>query len=186
LAAGWIFAAQGQADALPFDLSKLMAQLAKNGAGTVRFREVKSMAVLKQPIELSGTLTFAAPARLERHTLAPHEERFVIDGETLVIERPAKGERLHLRLSDYPAVRAFAESIRGTLAGDLVALRQYYRVELDGTWSDWRLILLPSDAQMAELVQRILIGGNDGQVRRIEILETGGDRSVMTIVKGGT
>jgi outer membrane lipoprotein-sorting protein len=164
-----------------FDLPSLMAELAKNGPGTVRFTEIKSLAYLKQPIEQSGTLTYTAPARLERHTLAPREERFVIDADALVIERPAKGERLKVRLADYPAVRAFAESIRGTLAGDLAALKRFYRVELDGAWSDWRLILLPSDPQMAELVQRVRIGGTDGRVKRIEILETSGDRSVMTI-----
>ena len=36
---------------------------------------------------------------------------------------------------------------------------------------------------MAELVQKVLIGGTGGEVRRIEILEASGDRSVMTITK---
>ena len=88
-------------------------------------------------------------------------------------------------LDQYPAVRAFVESIRGTLAGDLKVLRRFYRVELEGSLSDWRLHLLPSDPQMAELVQKVVIGGAGGQVRRIEILEASGDRSVMTITKDG-
>jgi hypothetical protein len=159
-----------------------MAALAKNGPGTVRFKETKSSALLKAPIESSGTLTYAAPARLEKHTLAPRDERFAVDGETVLIESATR-KRLELRLADYPAIRAFVESIRGTLAGDLAALRRHYRVELDGAWSDWRLHLLPSDPQMAELVQKVLIGGTGGEVRRIEILEASGDRSVMTITK---
>ena len=110
-----------------------------------------------------------------------------MDGDTVVIEMAARNaaekRRFELRLGDYPAIRAFVESIRGTLAGDLAALRRYYRVELDGTWSDWRLHLLPSDPQMAELVLKVLIGGAGGEVRRIEILEASGDRSVMTITK---
>ncbi len=166
----------------PLALEPLMAALAKNGPGTVRFTETKSSALLKAPIESSGTLTYAAPARLEKRTLAPRDERFAVDGDTVLIESAARS-RLELRLADYPAIRAFVESIRGTLAGDLAALRRYYRVEVDGTWSDWRLHLLPSDPQMAELVQKVLIGGTGGEVRRIEILEASGDRSVMTITK---
>jgi Outer membrane lipoprotein carrier protein LolA-like len=166
----------------PLALEPLMAALAKNGPGTVRFKETKSSALLKAPIESSGTLTYAAPARLEKHTLAPRDERFAVDGETVLIESATR-KRLELRLADYPAIRAFVESIRGTLAGDLAALRRHYRVELDGAWSDWRLHLLPSDPQMAELVQKVLIGGTGGEVRRIEILEASGDRSVMTITK---
>ena len=164
-----------------------MAALARNGPGTVRFAETKTSALLKAPIESSGTLTYAAPSRLEKRTLAPRDERFAVDGETVVVEMAARnaGEkrRLELRLGDYPAIRAFVDSIRGTLAGDLAALRRHYRVELEGTWSDWRLHLLPSDPQMAELVLKVVIGGAGGEVRRVEILEASGDRSVMTITK---
>ena len=171
----------------PLALEPLMAALARNGPGTVRFAETKTSALLKAPIESSGTLTYAAPSRLEKRTLAPRDERFAVDGETVVVEMAARnaGEkrRLELRLGDYPAIRAFVESIRGTLAGDLAALRRHYRVELEGTWSDWRLHLLPSDPQMAELVLKVVIGGAGGEVRRVEILEASGDRSVMTITK---
>jgi outer membrane lipoprotein-sorting protein len=171
----------------PLALEPLMAALARNGPGTVRFAETKTSALLKTPIESSGTLTYAAPSRLEKRTLAPRDERFVVDGDTVVIEMAARNaaekSRFELRLGDYPAIRAFVESIRGTLAGDLAALRRYYRVELDGTWSDWRLHLLPSDPQLADVVLKVLIGGAGGEVRRIEILEASGDRSVMTITK---
>jgi outer membrane lipoprotein-sorting protein len=169
----------------PLALEPLMAALAKNGSGTVGFTETKTSALLKAPIESRGTLTYAAPAKLEKRTLAPREERFAVDGETVVVESAARKTRFELRLSEHPAIRAFVESIRGTLAGDLAALRRYYRVELEGTWSDWRLYLLPSDPQMAELVLRVVIGGAGGAVRRIEILEASGDRSVMTITKPG-
>ena len=171
----------------PLALEPLMAALAKNGPGTVQFAETKTSAYLKAPIESSGTLTYAAPARLEKRTLVPRDERFVIDGDTVVVETlarsPSEKRRFELRLDEQPAIRAFAESIRGTLAGDLASLRRYYRVELVGTWSDWQLHLLPSDREMAELVQKVVIGGAGGEVRRIEILEASGDRSVMTITR---
>jgi len=180
---GLLAASPARAGDPPLALAPLMAALARNGPGTVRFAETKTSALLKAPAESSGTLTYAAPSRLEKHTLAPRDERFAVDGETVVIENAGRRSRYELRLSEYPVIRAFVESIRGTLAGDLAALRRYYRVELDGTWSDWRLHLLPSDPQMAELVQKVLIGGAGGEVRRIEILEASGDRSVMTITK---
>jgi outer membrane lipoprotein-sorting protein len=168
----------------PLTLEALMAALARSGPGTVEFTEVKTSALLKQPIESRGTLTYTAPARLEKHTRSPRDERFVVDRETILIEHAARKERLELRLADYPAAQAFVASIRGTLAGDLGVLRRHYRVELEGGWSDWRLHLLPSDPQMAKLVLKVLIGGAGGSVRRIEILEASGDRSVMTIAKG--
>jgi hypothetical protein len=169
----------------PLTLDGLMSALARNGSGTVRFTEVKSSALLKAPIESSGTLSYTAPARLEKHTRSPRDERLIVDRDTVVIENAARKERVELRLADYPAVRASIESIRGTLAGDLAALRRYYRVELEGTWAEWRLHLLPSDPELAELVHKVLISGSGARVQRIEILEASGDRSVMTIGKGG-
>ncbi len=183
LACAWSLAAAA-ADA-PADLDRLMAELARNGAETVRFTEVRTSAALKQPIELRGTLSYVAPSHLEKHTVAPRDERLIVDRDTLVIERPATGERLTLRLTDYPAVRAFVESIRATLAGDLAALRRFYRVEIEGTAAQWRLYLLPREADMAEFVQQVEISGSGGRIARIEILEASGDRSVMTIAKGG-
>jgi outer membrane lipoprotein-sorting protein len=189
LAAAALAASPLRAADPPFALESLMAALARNGPGTVRFTETKTSALLKAPIESSGTLTYAAPAKLEKRTLAPRDERFAVDGDTVVVESAARNaaekRRFELRLGDYPAIRAFVESIRGTLAGDLASLRRYYRVELEGTWADWRLHLLPSDPQMAELVLKVVIGGAGGEVRRIEILEASGDRSVMTIAKPG-
>jgi hypothetical protein len=178
-------AAAARAADPPLALEPLMAALAKNGPGTVGFAETRTSAYLKAPIESSGTLTYSAPARLEKRTLVPRAERFVIDGDTVVVEMaartPGEKRRFELRLGEQPAIRAFAESIRGTLAGDLASLRRHYRIELVGAWSDWQLHLLPSDREMAELVQKVVIGGAGGEVRRIEILEASGDRSVMTI-----
>jgi outer membrane lipoprotein-sorting protein len=175
------FAANDQ----PVQLERLMADIARSGPGTVRFTETKNVALLKQPIESSGTLTYAAPSRLEKHTRVPREERLVVDGDTVVIEHPAKNERLTLRLANYPAIRAFVESIRGTLAGDLAALRRYYRIEVEGTMGEWRLHLLPSEQDMAELVQKIEISGSGPRIAQIEIREASGDRSVMKIAHPG-
>ena len=189
LAAAALAASPARAADPPLTLESLMAALARNGPGTVRFTETKTSALLKAPIESSGTLTYAAPAKLEKRTLAPRDERFAVDGDTVVVESAARNaaekRRFELRLGDYPAIRAFVESIRGTLAGDLASLRRHYRVELEGTWADWRLHLLPSDPQTAELVLKVVIAGAGSEVRRIEILEAGGDRSVMTIAKPG-
>jgi outer membrane lipoprotein-sorting protein len=185
LVAGLALGAAVVAQEKPIELERLMADIARTGSGTVRFTETKHVALLKQPIESSGTLTYAAPSRLEKYTRVPREERLIVDGETLVIEHPAKNERLTLRLANYPAIRAFVESIRGTLAGDLAALRRYYRIEVEGTMAQWRLHLLPSEQDMAELVQKIEISGSGARIARIEILEASGDRSVMKIAKDG-
>ena len=45
----------------------------------------------------------------------------------------------------------------------------------------WSLTLLPSDARIAAIVQRIRISGTRDELREIEMLQADGDRSVMQI-----
>ena len=163
-----------------FTLEELMRTLAQRGPENARFVEKKYLAVLdNKPIESSGELRYVPPNRIEKKTVKPKPESLVVDGEQAVVERG--GQRHTLKLGDYPDIAPFVDSIRGTLAGDRKSLERVYRLELAGDADRWTLMMLPSDAKLATIVQRIDVAGNRDQVRSIAILQGDGDRSVMTI-----
>jgi len=162
-----------------WDVTQLMQGLAQNKSGRASFVEKKYIAVLEQPVESSGELLYTAPDRLEKRTLKPRPESMVIDSGSLVVERGKR--RMVLRLQDYPELVAFTESIRGTLAGDIAALRRVYNLDLEGTAERWTLTLRPVETRMLAVVQRIRIGGSNAEVKTIEIEQADKDRSVMTI-----
>ncbi|MDP3310620.1 MAG: LolA-related protein, partial [Polaromonas sp.] len=141
--------------------------------------EKKYIALLDKPVESSGELLYTAPDRLEKRTFKPRPESMLIESGTLTLERNKR--RMTLRLQDYPELVAFTESIRGTLAGDVAALRRIYNLDLEGTEERWTLILRPVETKMLDVVQRIRIGGSRAEVRTIEIEQTDKDRSVMVI-----
>lgn len=162
-----------------------MQALAAVKSSKARFVERKHMAILNAPLESSGTLVYVAPARLEKHTLAPRAESLVLDGDDITITSSEPGQRRMLNLQDYPLIRAFVESIRSTLAGDLPTLTRFYEVELAGSERKWRLTLKPGEPGMQEVVREIRISGGSGSISAIETIETNGDRSVMTITGDG-
>jgi hypothetical protein len=162
-----------------WDLTQLMQGLAQNKSGRASFVEKKYIALLDKPVESSGELLYTAPDRLEKRTLKPRAESMLIESGTLTVERNKR--RMTLRLQDYPELVAFTESIRGTLAGDVVALRRIYNLDLEGTEERWTLTLRPVETKMLEVVQRIRIGGSRAEVKTIEIEQTDKDRSVMVI-----
>jgi len=162
------------------DLDRIMKALAAEPAATARFTETRTSALLREPIRSAGTLAHGPGGRLEKHTITPRDERLVVEGGTVTYQR-AGGERRTLRLADLPGVLAMIEGLRGTLAGDLAALRRHYRVELQGGYEGWKLFLLPRDAQVAELVSDVRIAGSRGDVGEVEIREASGDRSVLTL-----
>ncbi|HSC96230.1 MAG TPA: outer membrane lipoprotein carrier protein LolA [Burkholderiales bacterium] len=169
------------AAAADWGVEQLMQALAAVKSSKARFVERKHMAILNAPLESSGTLIYIAPARLEKHTLAPRPESLVLDGEDITIASAEPSQRRMLNLQDYPLIRAFVESIRSTLAGDLPTLTRFYEVELVGSERKWRLTLKPSEPEMQEVVREIRISGESGSISAIETVETNGDRSVMTI-----
>ena len=166
-----------------WDLAQLMQDLRQVKTARGRFVERKYLAILNTPLESSGTLLYIAPGRLEKHMLLPRQESLTLDGDTLLIENKETGQRRRVVLQEQPVVWAFVESIRATLAGDLPALNRFYEVSLEGDASRWRLRLKPTEPRMREVASEIRVSGKGTWVRVIEILDAGGDRSVMTITR---
>jgi len=67
------------------------------------------------------------------------------------------------------------------MAGDRVALEQFYRVEISGSPAQWKMTLLPLNEKAAEQVLSIHLGGEQADIRKVQVLLTDGDSSIMTI-----
>jgi len=171
--------------AADWGVEQLMRSLAQVQSSTARFVERKHVTILNAPLESSGTLVYAAPGRLEKHTIAPKAESLVLDGDRLTIENKAQDQRRTFALQEQPVIWAFVEGIRSTLAGDLATLKRFYRVGVEGNERRWRLTLKPNEPRMQDVVREIRINGDRNWINAIEIIETGGDRSVMTITRDG-
>jgi outer membrane lipoprotein-sorting protein len=167
--------------AAKWGIDSLMQQLSGVKQSKARFVERKYLKVLKAPLELSGTLAYTKPGRLEKRTLKPKPETLTVEDDQLTLENPARNERRVLKLQDYPVLWGFVESIRATLGGDIKALERFYRVELEGGPAKWQLFLTPRDRKMNEVISLIHIDGSQARIDTIEVQEARGDRSVMRI-----
>lgn len=165
--------------AADWDIDRLMQALAVAKPGRATFVEKKYLSVVDGPVQSSGELVYTAPDRLEKRTLKPKPEIMLVEGGVLVIER---GRQKHtLQLQDYPELGVFIDSIRGTLAGDRKALERSYKLKLEGSAERWTLLLFPTDPRMATTIHLIRIAGRRANVRNIDVIQTDGDRSSMTI-----
>jgi hypothetical protein len=163
----------------PDELGELMRQLAGRRHGEVSFVEQHFLKLLKRPAESYGELTYDAPDRLEKRTVEPKTETLTLAGDVLTVARG--GRTRTLELQSYPALAPFIESIRATLAGDLPTLERLFAVDFAGTLARWRLTLTPRDAEVAKTVSQVRIEGSHSTLTTVEILETDGDRSLMTL-----
>jgi hypothetical protein len=161
------------------DLDTVMSLLAQRQHGRVEFVEQKFLSRLDHPIESSGELLYDAPDRLQKRTLLPRAETLLLDGSVLTMERG--GHRRVLDLHRYPQIQPFVESIRATLAGDRAALERVFHVEFAGGVRRWSLTLAPLDRQLQRTIKQVQIDGSQDQLQRVEIRQTDGDRSLMTL-----
>lgn len=173
-------AGQGQSQA-QWTLTTLMHALAQIKTRKDSFTEIKTLAVLDEPMHLSGKLFFSAPDRVEKHIEGPEPSAYIVNGNELLIKMFRQRER-KVTLFQYPAIQAFVESIRATLAGDLKTLKEYYHIAFQSKGQHWSLKLEPSYEDMQDLVQEITIKGQDTQLLSIETTQRNNDHSVMNIL----
>lgn len=161
-------------------LPALFERLAARPATQVRFVELKTMSVLTTPLRLEGTLEFRPPAYLAKHIEKPAEEHYVIEGGLVTVRKPGEHQTVELALADYPPLEAFAESLRAPLAGDLAALRRYWRPSLGGSWRRWLLALTPLRPELAGVIRSVRLEGQDDRLTRMTLEEAGGDTSTLS------
>ena len=70
--------------------------------------------LLTQPLKTQGILRFTPPTGLEKHITAPYDERYLVEGDTVLVESKTKETNRALSLHDYPALRAFIDALRST------------------------------------------------------------------------
>jgi hypothetical protein len=161
------------------ELDRLMSLMAQRRHGEADFSEKKYLSMLKQPLESSGLLIYDAPDHLEQRTTLPRPQSVVLD-HGIVTMHIGHRERV-LRLADYPQLAPLIDSIRATLAGDRAALERVFELDFSGTLERWQLRLEPRDAQLAATLKRIDLQGERDAVYQVDVLQSDGDHSVMSI-----
>jgi outer membrane lipoprotein-sorting protein len=167
------------AQAAAFDLKALTALLATRSTAEARFSEERFVIGLDQPLRASGSLSFTAPDRFARHTLAPRAESMVVEGNTVTWTRG--GRTRQTALDTTPELTALVEAVRGTLGGDAETLQRHFSTQVAGNPQSWRLTLVPLDRRLGGQVQQLDIAGRGADLTMLELSLAGGDRSVMHI-----
>jgi hypothetical protein len=165
-------------------LDGLMSLLAKRQHGHVEFVEQQFLKILDHPLESSGEMRYDAPDRLEKRTLAPRQETLTLSGGILSVDR-GKSHRV-VDLHAYPEAQPFIESVRATLAGDRSALEKLFTLDFNGSLAKWTLTLVPKDSKVKRSVAQVRIDGAQDQLLKVEIRQSDGDRSLMTLRPAAT
>lgn len=179
LAITLIAAPMTPAAAAAFDLAALMSLLATPREGTVAFSEQRFVQALDAPLRASGTLSFAAPDRLERRQTEPSMETMQVDGNRVTLTRGGRSKTLMLDAS--PELLGVIEALRGTLTGNGALLGKHFRTTVSGDAAQWTLELVPLQPELRRSLDGARLWGRRDQLLGVEMTLADGDRNVTTI-----
>lgn len=179
LLAGLVTAAFALPAQAAIDLPELMKLLGHRASGEARFTEQRFVHGLDAPLVASGTLSFTAPDRFERRTLAPRAESMKVEGDKVTLSRGGRTKTLQLDAS--PEAQVAVEAVRGTLTGNAAALQKWFRVKVAGDADAWTMELAPVDSATAGPLLAVKMTGRRDELRSVETRLAGGDTTVMTI-----
>ncbi len=167
-------------------LKDVMNRLSQVKSANADFTEKKFVKLLTAPVESSGTLIYQAPNRFEKHTKKPLEEKMTVERDTVTLEQVARKKKQALFVGSYPARAAIIDGMHGALSGNLAALQQTFNIKVEGNAARWTLNLVPLDAQQLAYINAIRVSGKEDFIDAIEILQSDGDRSVMSMTQTAT
>ncbi len=144
-----------------------------------RYREDKHIALLAEPIVSEGTVHYAPPRRMARHTRTPSPAHVVLDAEALRFNDGTTTRQIDVGAS--PVVRALAESFLDVLAGDRAGLERSFLVDFRaGEGTAWKLGLVPRTPALLAVLTAIDFEGDGLVVSKMRIREASGDEGVTT------
>jgi hypothetical protein len=164
-------------------LTSLMKTLAGVDAATARFAARETLQMLTAPLLATGTLTYTAPAYIQKTTISPTPEIFTLDHDQVTISGGTAQKPQVFSLAGDPAIAGLVQGIRATLAGDLVTLTQVYTVQLTGTAASWQLTLRPKSPALQHILQWMIIRGSQNRLTTIDTANPNGDHSEMGITE---
>jgi hypothetical protein len=168
------------ANKLPEARTLLRAMATVDGL-EARFVERKHLALLRAPLVSEGRLYFTRPGHLARLTDSPAKSAVRIGPTSL--EMTDENGKQSFDLRSRPDIKMFVESFVHVVAGDYDALAKTYELSFTPQQAEkaWLLTLTPARKPLSHLIDRLEIRGHGYVVSTIEVFETRGDKTEITL-----
>lgn len=156
----------------PADITARLQTPANVQGGFKQERFIKS---LNTPMQTQGTFVLQKNKGLLWQVSKPFELRLRVRADGIA-QWDAKTRRW--RGSSQSGQGAQVKLFMAVLGGDTTELQKQFTLQAEGSRDKWKLQLLPKTALMKQIFKQIHIEG-DSLVRRVELQETQGERTVM-------
>lgn len=138
------------------------------------FTETRRLHALKAPLHSEGQLRFIPPDHVEKLTLSPVRDSFIMQGDTARLQHGQNAART-ISLNVSPALQIMAATIRGPLQGDVALLQHYYSLSAEGDIGHWSLTLTPRTQETARIIRTVRLEGRNNTLDSTHLVQANGD-----------
>jgi len=163
------------------DLIAQLAATATQDTGlSFRFKEKKSIRMLKTPVVETGIIAFMPPDRFRRTVESPHNTTTLCDGSVVWIIFPDDKLVERYPLARSPIVRDTLSAVSSAI--EPANLEKHFDISAQKSDKDFILTLVPRSTQFRRTVDKMFLTLNS-KLRPVEvvILSPAGDRSEITL-----
>lgn len=147
------------------ELQAVLDQTTISAPSRVEFREVRHNKLFKEDLVINGYLEYLQNGSMRKVIEQPFREAYLIDGDTIEIDRDGAVEILSLKKSR--SMRTMLGGIEAILAGEAEEIEKVFHSELDGAEDGWSLQLTPRSKRIAKQLRRLTVTGNSESIMSI-------------------
>jgi len=145
------------------------------------FTQERRIRYLREPVSSTGRLRFVAPDHLEMIVESPHPESFIYENGVLTIDGADQEVEKQISVESNVMLSAMFAGLVGTLSGNEIELRRAFFIDFHADACQWRMTLVSKSKRVLEKIREIGLKGKDHHIEEAEILQSNGDRSILTI-----
>lgn len=145
----------------------------------VEFREVRHNKLLKSELVISGYLEYLQGGSMRKVIEDPFHEAYLIDGDTIEIDRDGTVETLSLKKSR--SLKTMLGGIGAILAGETEQIEKVFHSEINGADDNWTLELRPRSRRIGKQLHLLTVTGNAESILSIRFDLKGGEWHEMEI-----
>jgi hypothetical protein len=165
-----------RAEAVP-TIAEIENLLRENFTHTVEYEESRESVWLQTPVISKGTMQ-SIPPMLEKRTQLPFPQIWRLYPDHMQWTGPAESKTINF--SQAPQLGALANALRSVVLGEFTALNQEFFVEVLGAQANWSVQLKPRSDNLGRYLRLIQFEGAESMLKKIVVLETGGEKTVTT------
>lgn len=158
-------------------IAEIETLLKENTNHTVEYEESRESAWLQTPVISRGTMQ-SIPPMLEKSAKFPSLQTWRLYPDHMQWFGPTDSKTINF--SQSPQLGALANALRGVVLGEFITLNQDFFVEVLGESASWSVQLKPRSDNLAKYLILIQFNGVESRIKKIVVLEPGGEKTVTT------